>query len=73
MIALIAGILIGVVQGDLADSILMHCILTMPMFVGMGWLIGTTADITIRESLESNFRKKVERMREQRRLREKSE
>lgn len=70
-IALIAGILIGIYQGNLAESILMNCLLSMPIFIAVGWLVGRTADATVRESVEMNFRKKVDRMREKRLEREK--
>lgn len=63
MMVIIIG---GVVHREAVESILIRSVLCLSMFAIIGWIVGQSADTMVRQSLEANFRRKVEKMRENR-------
>jgi hypothetical protein len=63
-IAMMFNIIGGVMIGDGVESTLIRSMLSLFVFATLGWIVGQTADLMVRQSLEANFRRKVEKIRE---------
>lgn len=63
-IAVSFSIVRGLLNGSLPDDILKQCLVMFPLFAAVGFLIGYTAQKTIRESVENRFRSEMASLQE---------
>lgn len=63
-IALSVTILLGLMSGEAPESILTHSLTFTVVFATIGLVIGQVADSVVRQSVEMNYRKKFEKLRE---------
>jgi len=63
-IALSTTIVLGLVSGRSAESILTQSLTAMALFVPIGWVLGQVADSVVRQSVEVNYRMGFEKLRQ---------
>ncbi|MFN7874828.1 MAG: hypothetical protein ACK5PB_05890 [Pirellula sp.] len=61
-IALSGSIVSGLLANSSPDSILIQSITVLFPFAGLGWFVGQAADQAVRHSVEMDFRRRVEQM-----------
>jgi hypothetical protein len=65
-IALSISILMGLINGDVPESILTQALTATAAFTVVGWVLGNVADSIVRQSVETNYRVRFEKLREKR-------
>ena len=60
--ALAMGLVVirGAINGELAGNVAIEAIAAMIVFMGIGWVAGWISDYLVRDSLERNFRARVQ-------------
>jgi hypothetical protein len=61
-----ATILLGLLHGDIPESILVQSLGATVAFAAIGWVLGQVADSIVRQSVEMNYRARFEKLREKR-------
>ncbi len=64
-LALASCIMHGCAVSDLPEDILVRSISMLFIFAVIGWVVGQAAEWIVRQSLEMNYRARVERMRQE--------
>ena len=62
-IALSTTIILGLIGGEVPDSVLTHSLAFTVVFATIGLGIGKVADSVVRQSVEMNYRNKFEKLR----------
>ena len=57
-------VLRGAINGEMAGYVAIEALAAMLIFMGIGWVAGWITDYLVRDSLERNFRARVQRYRE---------
>ena len=60
--ALAMGLVVtrGAINGELAENVAIEAIAALIVFMGIGWVAGWISDYLVRDSLERNFRARVQ-------------
>lgn len=62
-IALSVSILLGLIDQGATDAILSYSLNATAVFTAVGWILGNAADSIVRNSVEMNYRARVEQLR----------
>ena len=63
-IALATSIVLGLLKGDLPDSILTQAVTYTVVYSALGWILGNVGDQLVRQSVEMDYRERFEKLRQ---------
>jgi len=61
---MIAMIFIGLANGSDSETILTRAIMAVAAYSAVGWMMGVVADLIVRNSVEMNYRRRIEQLRQ---------